>query len=146
MDPQVATALDVPNKNKAVMIILKEGGAVRQIFPGDTVSATEHELSEWVRNNKYPLVTRINAGNANGILKGDRLVVLMFTPDDLSNADLRSVARQWLTVNDGDDAPSVVFAELNGQVWEKYVKRVYGVSSNQLPAVVIMDPRVSGFM
>ncbi|ORZ04385.1 hypothetical protein BCR42DRAFT_457235 [Absidia repens] len=142
-DQKVMTALNRNNNNnnKRAVIILKDGGAVQQIFDGDM----EHDLSEWVHNNKYPLVTRINAGNANGILKGDRLVVLMFTSDDESNGAFRSVAKQWISTttsskDGGDGAPSVVFAELNGRIWEKYVKRVYDVSSNQLPAIVIMDP------
>ncbi|CAO3597744.1 unnamed protein product [Absidia cylindrospora] len=136
-DQKVMTALNGNNNNnKRAVIIVKDGGAVQQIFDGDM----ELELSEWIHNNKYPLVTRINTGNANGILKGDRFVVLMFTPDDESNGAFRSVAKQWISKGGAAAAPSVVFTELNGRIWEKYVKRVYDVSSNQLPAIVIMDP------
>jgi hypothetical protein len=133
-DPKINTALGIDG---VAVVLIKDGGAVRQRFPG---RLTHTALTEWIGNNKYPLVTRISSGNANDILKGDRLVALLFTPDDTTNVAFQSMARAWLSTT---DAPPVIFAELNGHTWANYVKRVYNISRHQLPALVILDPQVS---
>lgn len=134
VDPNINAALGIDG---VAAVLVKDGGAVRQHF---TDRLTHTALEEWIGNNRYPLVTRISSGNANDVLKGDRLVALLLTPDDMTNAAFRSVARAWLTTT---DAIPVIFAELNGHTWANYVKRVYNISRHQLPTLVVLDPQVS---
>ncbi|KAI8092684.1 uncharacterized protein BX664DRAFT_293891 [Halteromyces radiatus] len=140
-DSKVMKALDITlDKDQATSkaVLIKDGGALRQIYSNDI--KTEKHYIDWVDQNKYPLVTRINSGNANDILKGEQLVALMFLNSDMAHDGFRQVSREWL-VKSTDAFPRVIFAELNGQVWAKYVKRVYDISSNDLPTLVIVNPK-----
>jgi hypothetical protein len=104
-------------------------GDLQQVYPG--AENDEQAYIDWVRDNKYPLVTRIDSSNAKDILKGDRWVVLMVVGNDMAYDPFHAMAR--LT-------PGVLFAELNGQAWQSYVKRVYGITT--FPTLILVDPKV----
>ncbi|ORZ22229.1 hypothetical protein BCR42DRAFT_447559 [Absidia repens] len=146
-DPKVISALGVPfeNRQQSKTLLIKDDGAVQQTFSRknnkESTIATERDYDEWVHNNKYPLVSRVNSGNVNAILKGDRLIVMMILPNDGANEAFSAVARLWLTETMDDTVPGVIFAELDGGSWTNYVKRIYGVSLNELPVMMIVDPK-----
>ncbi|SAM09390.1 hypothetical protein [Absidia glauca] len=127
-DPKVNTALKLPPGRHTVLI----KGDLQQVYPG--ADNDEQGYIDWVRDNKYPLVTRIDSSNAKDILKGDRWVVLMVVGNDLAYDPFHAMAR--LT-------PGVLFAELNGQAWQSYVKRVYGITT--FPTLILVDPKTKRY-
>lgn len=124
-DPKVNTALNLAPGRHTVLI----KGDLQQVYTGE--KDDEQAYIDWVRDNKYPLVTRIDSSNAKEILKGDRWVVLMVVGNDMAYEPFHAMAR--LT-------PGVLFAELNGQAWQSYVKRVYGITT--FPTLLLVDPKV----
>ncbi|CAO3642069.1 unnamed protein product [Cunninghamella blakesleeana] len=124
-----------------ITILTKDGGNIYQLM---NHQHENNQIVEWVENNKYPIMLRINSGNANEILKGSRLTVMMILPNEPSNADFISLSRQFekeIRNNNKELLSKVLFAELNGQVWANYAKRVYDVHSQQMPFIVIVDPK-----
>ncbi|CAO3595100.1 unnamed protein product [Absidia cylindrospora] len=146
-NPKVISALGVTfdNGQQNKTLLIKDGGAVQQTLSRknnkESTVTTEHDYDEWVHNNKYPLVARVNSANVNAILKGNQLVVMMILPNDVTNEAFSAVARRWLTEAMDDAVSGVIFAELDGGSWTNYVKRIYGVSPNELPVMMIVDPK-----
>ncbi|KAI8333732.1 hypothetical protein BC941DRAFT_434319 [Chlamydoabsidia padenii] len=127
-DPLVISALKLDN-GKRQTVLIKDAGTIQLVYDNNN---EEQDYIKWVQSNKFPLVTRVDSGNAKDILKGDRLVVLLLLPNEMADDSFRSLARSGLD-------SGATFAELNGKTWASYVKRVYGVT--QLPAIVIIDPK-----
>jgi hypothetical protein len=129
-DPKTVSRFNL--KSLPALIMVKDNGHV--------VYSDDIPLSSWIEKEKIPLVTRVLPHNSNSILKGTddhRYVVLGMTkPGDIeSETKLRDMAKQ----NKKQDA---LFAVLDGVLFTNYVSRVYGVSVNQLPSVVILDKKV----
>ncbi|KAI8879240.1 thioredoxin-domain-containing protein, partial [Backusella circina FSU 941] len=128
-DPKTISRFNL--KSLPAFIIVKDNGHVT--YNEDIT------FNSWIEKEKTPLVTRVLPHNSNSILKGaddHRYVVLGMTkPDDIeSETKLRDMAKQ----NKKEDA---IFAVLDGVLFTNYVSRVYGITVNQLPSVVILDKK-----
>ncbi|CAO3637779.1 unnamed protein product [Cunninghamella echinulata] len=154
-DISIMTTLGLKKNTKLpTTILVKDEGKVYHVFNDDIHNSNSNNdkttaIESWIEDNKYPLVSRINSGNANEILKGRRLVVMMILPNEQANEDFKALSRQYeekiLGGNDNGSSNSdtnVIFVELNGHVWANYAKRVYGVSNQQMPFIVVVNPMV----
>ncbi|KAF7728916.1 hypothetical protein EC973_005311 [Apophysomyces ossiformis] len=99
---------------------------------------------KWIQIEKFPLVSQIGPTNAPEILKGDRLVILaVINHDDTSNTKkFRQLAETW-TSNDRkqrNKGDRLLFAELDGIDYADHAKTAYGITKNNIPAILILDP------
>ncbi|CAG8461959.1 2238_t:CDS:2 [Paraglomus brasilianum] len=105
-------------------------------------------LKAFIQKHKYPLLTQIDLGNSEDILKGSKLVVLgIMNPKEKKFIDakksLRNVAVKYYSkVNEAggnEGGREVVFAWIDGTRWSEYIGRMYGIKTASLPTVVIHD-------
>jgi thiol-disulfide isomerase/thioredoxin len=97
-------------------------------------------VASWVHQERSPLVTRILPHNSNSIFKGKQMVVVGITdPDDTdSEFKLREMAKIYRDEQQGKD---LTFALMDGKLYGNYVSRAYGIYSNKLPSIVVLDPK-----
>ncbi|CAG8451175.1 3404_t:CDS:2 [Ambispora gerdemannii] len=143
-DPQLAQELKV-YQVPALLVVKDE---IHKGYHG-TFRDIE-ELKKWINAEKYPLVAALNSENTEEILSGERLVALgVFDPKsgksfNKAKTALKAVARRYFLLvkrrGGTEDGRSVIFAYIDGSKWSDYIKRVYGLKSTDLPAVIITDP------
>ena len=139
------------------LIIVKDGGSERVHYKDTLELNTDFarsDLRKWIMDNKYPLVPLLDAHNSEHILGNDNLVVLgIFDTQSVETkhhvALLRLAAREFnrnfeKTALEGQ-RNQVVFAWIDARDKSDYVKRVYGLNLQQLPRVIIAEPRLDQF-
>jgi hypothetical protein len=131
-DEKTARRFNLQPEDLPASIIVKDG--TFHVFKQDI-----KDLAAWVIKESKPLVTRVLPHNSNDILKGTQVVVLGITkPDDTdSEWKLREMAKIYKEEQGGKD---LTFAQLDGVLWGNYIARAYGIKSNKLPAIVVLDP------
>lgn len=132
-DKKSAVRFNLSPSDLPATILVKDG--TYHLFKGDM-----KDLAAWLLKESKPLVTRVLPHNSNSILRGRNVVVLGITkPDDEeSESKLRDLAKKYKEEK-GDD--KLTFAILDGKLWGNYISRAYGISSNKLPAIVVLDPK-----
>ncbi|KND03453.1 protein disulfide-isomerase domain [Spizellomyces punctatus DAOM BR117] len=112
----------------------------------DTLAARQY-IRQFVLDNRYPRVLHLDSDNQEQVLGGDKLVVMAII--DPSSPRSGSVLK---TLKDSSIAWSkkekeenmhnlVVVTWLDGVKWHNYIERVYGISQDQLPTLIIADPK-----
>ncbi|GAA5813259.1 hypothetical protein MFLAVUS_006734 [Mucor flavus] len=98
------------------------------------------DLAAWLIKESKPLVTRVLPHNSNQIMKGRQMVVLGITKPDDSDSEwkLREMARIYKNEHGGNN---LTFALLDGKLWGSFISRAYGIQSNKLPAIIVLDPQ-----
>ncbi|KAI8331277.1 hypothetical protein EDC96DRAFT_34785 [Choanephora cucurbitarum] len=131
-DPKTASRFGLKTSSLPAAVIVKDNGHL--VYEGDMDA-----IVDWVHQERHPLLTRIMPHNANSILRGPDLVVLGITQsDDIQYEDkLRALARKF---KEKEKPEGVVFAQLDGRKYGNYINRIYGIQSNKLPALIILDP------
>ncbi|KAI9475670.1 MAG: hypothetical protein EXX96DRAFT_574157 [Benjaminiella poitrasii] len=132
-DPKTAHRFNLRESDLPAVVLVKDGGY--QVYSERKVE----NISPWILQERNPLVTRILPHNSNRILKGDQVVVLgIMNPDDTaSETKLREMSKLCRDQHGKD----VMFAQLDGKVFGHYVSRVYGIQSNTMPALVVLDSK-----
>lgn len=132
-DKKTALRFNLNPSDLPASVIVKDG--TFHLFKSDI-----KDLASWLINESQPLVTRVVPNNSRNILKGNQLVVLGITdPEDVdAEWKLREIAKIYRDEQGGKD---VTFAQLDGKKWGKFITRVYGIQSNKLPALVVLDPK-----
>lgn len=132
-DKKSAVRFNLSPSDLPATALVKDG--TYHLFKGDM-----KDLAAWVLKESKPLVTRVLPHNSNSILRGRNVVVLGITrPDDEeSESKLRDLAKKCKEEK-GDE--KLTFAILDGKLWGNYISRAYGISSNKLPAIVVLDPK-----
>ncbi|KAI7905886.1 thioredoxin-like domain-containing protein [Cokeromyces recurvatus] len=133
-DPKTAHRFNLQKSDLPAAVIVKDG--TYQVYSEKSVN----NISPWIYQERHPLVTRILPHNSNRILKGDQVVVLGITnPDDTeSEIKLRELATMYRDKHGGKD---IMFAQLDGKRWGHYVSSAYGIQSNKMPALIVLDPK-----
>ncbi|KAG9301226.1 hypothetical protein G9A89_012609 [Geosiphon pyriformis] len=147
-DKDLALALKV--SQFPAFIVLKDD--IQKVYPENHYEAFSdvESLRNWIDFEKYPIVSALNSENSEEILSGERLIVLgIFDPKGgksftKAKASLNAVARHYFLQvkrrSGSEEGRAVLFAWLDGNKWSDYIYRVYGLSHQDLPAVLISDP------
>ncbi|RHZ80306.1 hypothetical protein Glove_137g149 [Diversispora epigaea] len=133
------------------LVVMKEG-----FYPSSSIEDFNDrmELKKWIQAEKYPLVPFVDSENYEDILGGPGLVVLgIVDPNKVQtfsmNKDfMKEVARiyyQQIKERGSEDGRGVIFALLDGNKWADYVYGVYGLKQNDLPTVIISDPKANKY-
>ncbi|KAL0083465.1 thioredoxin-like protein [Phycomyces blakesleeanus] len=123
-------------------VIFKDGQAtVSPVRSFEDTDAVKEMLVEWIKMNRYPLITHITPANAQEILRGEHIVVLgVIHPDDqASKAAFENTAKK-VTSQGGMKTESILFAELDASTWRDFASDTYGVNKDEHPALIIVDP------
>lgn len=133
-DPTAALRFQLKESDLPAAVIVKDG--TFHVYQNDDVK----NIESWIHQERSPLVTRILPHNSNSIFKGKQMVVLGIT--DPGNTDsefkLREMAKIYRDEQQGKD---LIFALLDGKLYGNYVSRAYGIHSNKLPSIIVLDPK-----
>ncbi|KAI9022717.1 thioredoxin-like protein [Phycomyces nitens] len=123
-------------------IIFKDGQTtVSPVHSFEDTDAVKELLVEWIKMNKYPLITQITAANAQEILRGDHVVVLgVIHPDDQASKAAFEKTAKKVASQGGMKTESILFAELDASTWRDFASATYGVNKDGHPALIIVDP------
>lgn len=132
-DKRTAVRFNLNPEDLPASIIVKDG--TFELFKGG-----EKDLAAWIIKESKPLVTRVSPHNSNTIMKGKQIVVLGITNPNDSDSEwkLREMAKIYKNEHEGHD---LIFAQLDGKLWGSFISRAYGVKSNKLPAIIVLDPK-----
>jgi hypothetical protein len=152
-DPESFQILSINPSPVPVLVVIKDYGSEKHIYPGlhDTSELARTNMREWILSNRFPLISELTTENANTILGMGRLVVIaMLSPMDSalkSQIDMiRDSARAWRKQSGyADLREKATFTWLDGVRWYLYIKRVYQITSSDLPKIIIADPEVDEF-
>ncbi|KAJ3015948.1 hypothetical protein HKX48_004287 [Thoreauomyces humboldtii] len=130
-----------------VLLVTKDNGQLTIPLPSSSL-ASRQTISTFVKSNRHPRVLHLDADNQEEVLGGDAVVVIaVIDPaDPKKHAVLKALRdatfgweNQARTENLHEDL--VVFTWLDGVKWSAYVERVYGVTEQQVPLIIIADPK-----
>ncbi|KAI8977210.1 hypothetical protein BDF20DRAFT_551479 [Mycotypha africana] len=129
-------------------VLVKDGTYV--VYSGKDKQRDWQHMVQWLEQEQHPLITRVLGHNSNQILRWtDALVVLGMVGADGRDAEAESKLRQmaqlykeeYSSLDKSTSKRPVLFAQMDGKLWEHYISRVYGLHSYQLPALIILDPK-----
>lgn len=132
-DKRSALRFNLAAEDLPAVVIVKDG--TFEQFKGGV-----KDLAAWLIKESKPLVTRVLPHNSNQIMKGSQMVVLGITKPDDSDSEwkLREMARIYKDEHNGNN---LTFAQLDGKLWGSFISRAYGIQSNKLPAIIVLDPQ-----
>jgi hypothetical protein len=133
-DRKTALRFRLKESDLPAAVIVKDG--TYHVYQEKDIS----DIASWVHQERTPLVTRILPHNSRSIFKGSQVVVLGITnPDDTdSEFKLREMAKIYRDEQQGKD---LTFAVMDGKLYGNYVSRAYGIYSNKLPSIIVLDPK-----
>ncbi|KAI8076195.1 hypothetical protein BDF21DRAFT_494931 [Thamnidium elegans] len=132
-DKKTALRFNLSPEDLPASVIVKDG--TFELFKGGV-----KDLAAWIIKESKPLVTRVLPHNSNSIMKGKQMVVLGITKPDDSDSEwkLREMAKIYKNEHQGNN---LTFAQLDGKLWGSFISRAYGIQSNKLPAIIVLDPQ-----
>ncbi|KAK9765236.1 hypothetical protein K7432_006588 [Basidiobolus ranarum] len=100
-------------------------------------------LLKWMVEEKSPIFTELNAKTAEDVLNTPAYVVLgILNPGGPDFEKQKKVLMEAATIRyhqvGNSKKPRVVFAWIDGHKWVSYVYRVFGLTTNAFPSVVIL--------
>ncbi|KAG0168398.1 hypothetical protein DFQ28_008435 [Apophysomyces sp. BC1034] len=126
-------------------LIVKDGRQV--MYPSrdfSNIPKVRESFLKWIQVEKFPLVSHIGVMNAQEILNGDRVVILaVINDDDKTNTEkFRKMAETWMSHDRKQRNKNyrLLFAQLDGVGYTNQAQNVYGVSKDDMPAILIVDP------
>ncbi|ORX58883.1 thioredoxin-like protein [Hesseltinella vesiculosa] len=106
-------------------------------------------LASWIDNERYPMVAEVSPLNAEGLLRGDRVVVLgaFSQEDEESYSKLKQIAQERADADARSKAHAdrTVFAHINTDLYGDYLSQGFGIKKKNVPVVVIIDGRRKQF-
>jgi hypothetical protein len=116
---------------------------------GDQV-VDDKTLSRWLLSNRLPTALELGQETFQSVMNAPHgpLVVLVAADSDQApdvEDRVKDVALRWRERSEKyvDDRREVVFTWMDSAKWGKWLKSMYGVKGDSLPAVVIVDHSVS---
>lgn len=110
--------------------------------------AADGAVRRFINTHRFPIVTHLSSDNYQDLMQGDQhaLVVLAAThPDNAEeNAEFVKIARAWKRGGRPFTQP-VWFANMDGEKWQKWLYNSYGIKTEDLPAVVVVDTEMNEF-
>ncbi|KAI9096600.1 hypothetical protein DFS34DRAFT_650693 [Phlyctochytrium arcticum] len=112
----------------------------------DTVASKQY-LYQFVFDNRHPRVLHLDADNQEEVLGSEKLVVMaVLDPASPQRSSilktLTGAAKEW---SSGETSEALnrlaVFTWLDGTKWQQYIDRVYGLRPEDLPRIIIADPK-----
>jgi hypothetical protein len=110
---------------------------------------TDHRtLQRFVNTHRFPVVSHLNSGNYNALMKSESRAVVVLAAvhsgeaGEKEKAKLMSIAKAWKKGGRPFQQP-VWFAWVEGERWGSWLRQSYGIKKSDLPAAVVVDPSVS---
>ena len=106
------------------------------------------KLSRWLLSNRLPTALELNQETFQSVMNaphGPLVVLVAASSSDSSIEDkVKDVATRWRERNEklGDGRYEVVFTWMDAGKWGKWLKSMYGVKEDALPAIVMVDHQV----
>lgn len=127
--------------------LLAFAGHSRKPVASMPLPTNQDKLDRFVFDNQFPLTYDVSESMYLDVLKNKEfrpIVVMVAVKQDAtkseSEAELLKIARAWRKMPRTFDQP-VWFASVNGDKWAKWLKRNYGMTPENMPAVVILDSK-----
>lgn len=120
---------------------------IAKLQPGEDAEVfdAKHDFSTWITQNKFPMVTRLHAQNFYDFTHQDGVASVILIVDysserNIAQAEklLQSLARVNRT-NKSNVLGKFGFAHLDGNKWSEFVKAQFGVTSQMLPHLFVLD-------
>jgi hypothetical protein len=139
-DPQLFTKLFINPETAPVLISIKDHIDIAYDTLPLAKGVTQAALDKWISSNKYPTVQELQKENFYDVMRAP-LVVLAAVPLELkadAEAVLREAAKRWKNAEIQTPRP-FVFVWMDAGKWSKWLKKMYGLTESEFPAVVIVD-------
>jgi hypothetical protein len=133
------------------LLIAKDGGTHRKVFKHSLeleTDASRRNLLTWISENKHSLVPALDSHNSEEIFGMDKLIVMaIINPTDKAAQEnialIRLIAKEYNRYYDvhHQEKAQAAFVWLDGYEKSDYIKRVYGLTSEDLPRIILAEPR-----
>ena len=137
-----------PSYVKPVLAVSREFGNEPLYYQGPLDQAKEvSKVAAWIKEHKDPLVPQLEGHNQAEIFNPKNTIVLALVDPEKPTTEkealgpLREAAKAWTKNPKKGDEP-VKFVWLDGVKWAGYTTRVYRISAQQLPRLLIVEPKV----
>lgn len=131
--PELESLAELGIKDKGPSLVVFKNGQ-SSVYPGKIVSGSEADVQKWLKDNRTPLVTRLNEDTQKELLMKDLTLVLGVFDVLEMESDFKKLLKVAAL------HPSLRFAYLDAFKYQKYISTVYKISTDQLPRVVIVKP------
>ncbi|EGF79017.1 hypothetical protein BATDEDRAFT_26166 [Batrachochytrium dendrobatidis JAM81] len=139
-------------EGKPVLIAVRDGGLDSSVYPGEFAGdgSTRTMLREWIMQERFPLVTKLDTATQADILESNRFVALALvnpdTPDGKGALDhFKNSAKHWKNIAAAEKRNRVKFAWIDAKMYADYVFSVYSVKPMDLPVFIIANPAMEQY-
>ena len=149
-NPDLFTKFSIDPAEGPVVLVIKD----HETKPFSTLplssQTTAQVIGAFFQHHRIPTIQQLTAENFPDVMKhpAKPLVVLAafdmehMSSIELGNAieELTAIAKQWQTsaIRLTDNRPTI-FVWMDGEKWSKWLKSMYGIKRERMPAVVIID-------
>ncbi|KAK1920867.1 thioredoxin-like protein [Papiliotrema laurentii] len=148
-DPRLYANLSIAKPPPTSVLLAFSNNEKRPIatlaFPTDHLS-----LQRFVNTHRFPVVSHLNSGNYNALMKSESRAVVVLAAvhsgeaGEKEKAKLMSIAKAWKKGGRPFQQP-VWFAWVEGERWGSWLRQSYGIKKSDLPAAVVVDPSNSEY-
>lgn len=134
--------------NTPVLLAVKDGLPYQYTsiftFSQNHDSAEDKRLSHWLLANRIPSALELDQDTFQHVMNAPHgpLVVLVAVPSVTSSVkeEVSEIAMRWRERNEKlGDRREVVFTWMDAVKWGKWLKSMYGITSDMSSAVVVVD-------
>lgn len=157
-DPELFARFALPADSPPVILALKDNvgtSATSTYYPNPrTAASTDLDipaLQRWLLVNRLPTALELNTESFQKVMNAPKppLVVLVGVASrskDSTIDQIKELARAWRgsEVQAEYTEKEVVFVWMDATKWGSWMKSQYGIRQENLPAVVLVDHKVSG--
>ncbi|KAI3648870.1 hypothetical protein MP228_006724 [Amoeboaphelidium protococcarum] len=138
-DPSGYTKYKLSDTSSKYIVIFKDNTQISQKI----TSIEDDSVSEWISQNRFPIVIAMNEFNSADVFALKRPVVMGILANDHSKAEILMMkdAAAALPRQKSMEQNGYVFVWISGLQWAKYIDANFGIKdSSKLPSLVIISP------